>query len=220
MNDILNQAEYKQLLANLNYKLTAREVCERIPVMSEEDLTDYAEAGYAPCVLHTKTGALYFSLAEIKEWLARHFTLRRGGMPPANYFTVSYLSDKQLPEHVPEPLMGISELRTYSAGVFPPCIYFLTLKQVVVYVGQTIQLPARVISHLGDKSKNFDSVFYIPVPRHRLTEVELAFINALMPPLNYNGRSFRALSDSEYQVLREYGLARNGNRYDLSHRSR
>jgi len=65
-------------------------------------------------------------------------------------------------------------------------VYFLCKDDDVVYVGKSVDVAARVRSHRSDKQ--FDRAFAVPVEEDRLDEVELAYINALQPPLNVIGK--------------------------------
>lgn len=73
-------------------------------------------------------------------------------------------------------------LREFRPLLISPCVYFLVKKNMVIYVGQTINLQARMESHYCEK--DFDAVFYIEVPLEQRCAIEAAFIQALRPPLN------------------------------------
>lgn len=64
----------------------------------------------------------------------------------------------------------------------PPCVYFLMKEGRVVYVGQTVELRRRIKSHRVEK--DFDDVYFMPVPRKNLGAVEADLITSLRPPLN------------------------------------
>ena len=109
-----------------------------------------------------------------------------------------------------------SDVRCYTRESFAPCeilyyvygaaVYFLSLKQQVVYVGQTTRLTERVEEHMGIRKgkrragdgfvgnleadfktigKSFDSTFFVPVndQADRL-HVEASLIHELAPGLN------------------------------------
>lgn len=73
----------------------------------------------------------------------------------------------------------------------PYCVYFLILRGVVVYVGQTGNLPLRLQQHRnGTKSqapKEFDQSFYLPTPPEQASQVERHWIGKLRPHHNSNG---------------------------------
>lgn len=64
-------------------------------------------------------------------------------------------------------------------------VYFLIKGQRVVYVGQSVNVYARVASHAP--TKDFDSFTYIPLPVYQLDAAESLYIHALKP--EQNGRS-------------------------------
>ena len=43
-----------------------------------------------------------------------------------------------------------------------PCVYFLISEGTIVYVGQSVDLPGRVLTHR--KTKEFDQVLYVEMP--------------------------------------------------------
>lgn len=62
------------------------------------------------------------------------------------------------------------------------CIYVLLLDGVIVYVGQTVNLPARLAQHA--KNKEFDAHWSTQVAREEMSSAEAAHIVALNPRLN------------------------------------
>lgn len=74
--------------------------------------------------------------------------------------------------------ISVDELYTGSA------VYFLSRRGEVCYVGQTHSLPKRISQHLADKSKKFDSVYYMEVPSQMTDSVERAWIHNLHPEYN------------------------------------
>jgi hypothetical protein len=73
-----------------------------------------------------------------------------------------------------------------SAAALPDShcgVYFLIKDGRVVYVGQSVQILARVGTHLT--CKDFDSFSWVRVPRHQLDLVETLYIQHLRP--KYNG---------------------------------
>lgn len=63
-------------------------------------------------------------------------------------------------------------------------VYFLTENQNIVYVGQSKNIPLRIASHIADKQKKFDSVFYLKLPKNDLLDVESEWISSLRPKYN------------------------------------
>jgi hypothetical protein len=64
-------------------------------------------------------------------------------------------------------------------------VYFLVRAARVVYVGQSVNVVARIATHLADPKKTFERVAFLPVDDPgMLTPVEQFFIFTLDPPLN------------------------------------
>ncbi len=83
---------------------------------------------------------------------------------------------------LPEKLVPMRKHLTEFTAFAQPCVYFLLDGDDVVYVGQSVSLQTRIISH--KKDKKFDRVVYISCDRERLDEVEGTFIRALKPKFN------------------------------------
>jgi hypothetical protein len=81
------------------------------------------------------------------------------------------------PPKVLETVHGVQRLEVASG-----CVYFLLLKNQVVYVGQTMNLLSRLQSHRKDKE--FDDVWFVIVDQRSLSETEKAYIKKFNPPLN------------------------------------
>ena len=64
-------------------------------------------------------------------------------------------------------------------------VYFLVKDNRVVYVGQSVQISARLADHA--KTKNFDSYAFIRCDKEKLNVLESLYIHALSP--EYQGRS-------------------------------
>ena len=84
----------------------------------------------------------------------------------------------------------VNSKRTYggSSGV-----YFLIKGSKVIYVGQSVNVFARISSHV--QYKDFDSYAYVSCSRDKLDILESLYIHTLSPPLqgkNYNGGGFSA----------------------------
>lgn len=67
-------------------------------------------------------------------------------------------------------------------------VYFLLMHRSVVYVGQSVNVAQRLGQHAKSK-KEFNRWCFIPVEPHRLDQVERAFIDVLMPPLNFDAKT-------------------------------
>lgn len=63
-------------------------------------------------------------------------------------------------------------------------VYLLTLRGRVVYVGQSVDVAARVSTHLHEREKGFDGVRFVPCDEDDLTRVENILIERYSPSLN------------------------------------
>lgn len=71
-----------------------------------------------------------------------------------------------------------------------PCgVYFLLNDNEIVYVGQSVDVFSRVLSHGKDPSKVFNRSCWVPVSRDELDDVEGALIAMLKPKHNTRGVS-------------------------------
>jgi hypothetical protein len=84
------------------------------------------------------------------------------------------------------PSLASHEDRIVELGGPAPCVYFLVRDDVVVYVGQTVNLHVRVVAHRRDKQ--FDRVLYLPTRREDLIQTEADFIARLQPEYNSHGK--------------------------------
>jgi hypothetical protein len=134
-----------------------------------------------------------FKTSEANAWIRQNLIQRIEGdkLPPSQIIVIV---DKETPYAVgvPAALGAIQGLRELPTGLF--CgIYFLTLNNEVVYVGQSIDIPSRVTNHRISK-KTFDRVFFLRVPADHLLEVEKNFIKTLNP--KYNQQHIKTKSQS------------------------
>jgi predicted GIY-YIG superfamily endonuclease len=113
---------------------------------------------------------------------------------------------KKIPEIIPiqcydEPITKDDEIpieisRIHSLFKLPKtlfnsgsCIYFLCREEKVVYVGQAENVHHRLIQHI--KTKEFDSVYYLRVPYHKMNIIESSLIAYLKPEYNVTGKKTR-----------------------------
>lgn len=92
-------------------------------------------------------------------------------------------------------------------------VYFLVRNGVVVYVGKSIDVAARIHTHIQQKEKKFDAVFVIECPLDLIDDCETAYIGAMAAEYNVHGAGNRfeeavaaildyqkAIRDEEYRV--------------------
>lgn len=83
----------------------------------------------------------------------------------------------------PTQLRSLTDrLHTLHVPTVGPCIYFLMLRGRVVYVGQSVGVYGRTEEHR--RTKKFDTIHFVLVPREMLDAAEGAFIRSINPPLN------------------------------------
>lgn len=66
----------------------------------------------------------------------------------------------------------------------PSGIYFLILRDEVMYVGKSKNVFRRIGRHL-DEGKRFDSFNIVYAPEDKLADLERLYLNALVPPWNH-----------------------------------
>lgn len=79
---------------------------------------------------------------------------------------------------LPSKIYPVSTLSQYRG------IYFLYSCGQLVYVGQAVNVHMRVLGHISEGTKQFDSFGWIPFPEGDLDEFEANYIIELKPPLN------------------------------------
>ncbi len=97
----------------------------------------------------------------------------------------------------PESISRLIGIRHIDPAHFLcPGVYFLCVGDEVVYAGQSVNVPSRIMSHINESrrlaGKTFDParIFYLPVPESELLRVESEFIGRLRP--KYHGETKRA----------------------------
>lgn len=89
----------------------------------------------------------------------------------------------------PPELSEITDLKYYNFYLKTgPAVYFLLQNKIVVYVGQTVSLGARITSHIRESSKEFTEVWYVCCPPNQLTAVEAFYIKQFRPRYNQKGK--------------------------------
>jgi len=162
------------------YKYSAQDI-EDLTGVSHTRLQDLAKSNYAPCII-SETGEIYFKKQEIIRWMKNNLFVENEGQELPFRISVYSFNPPEIDSSIPKELSDVPGLAQYTDIHFPPCIYFLVKDDKVIYVGQTTNLPARLIQH--EKDKVYSRAFYITVPRRELDRVERDFIHILQPRLN------------------------------------
>lgn len=105
---------------------------------------------------------------------------------------------RRLPSEI-LPIKGLKEFRHRSRS----CVYFLIKDSVVVYVGMTRHLPARIVSH-HQYGKKFDRVAYLECAESNKATIERALIRHLRPQLN--GTRIGSLCPADEKMLEIIGI--------------
>ena len=100
-----------------------------------------------------------------------------------------------VPQAVRMVVRGRAEIEAAAADAAGPIeqipmmcgIYFLMDGNTIVYVGQSIEVASRILSHIKDPGKRFDRACWFPVPKEKLNDVEEALIALLKPEQNRRG---------------------------------
>lgn len=81
--------------------------------------------------------------------------------------------------------LGLDEILLRASRKRPRLvgIYFLIKEDVIVYIGQSINLAARLLEH--ERTKDFDSYTFIPCDSAQLPDMEALYILKFKPSLNY-----------------------------------
>ncbi len=98
--------------------------------------------------------------------------------------------DKKLRDILVE---GAKRVKENTSGV-----YFLKHRNKIVYVGQSINIRERVLTHISDRIKAFDGFTYIDCPKELLIETEIAYIYKHDPVFNKKDSLSVGISLIEY----------------------
>jgi hypothetical protein len=157
-------------------------------------LIGLADGGFAPHYRVDGGGPL-FRISELKAWAAQNMLQRwigRGIPEPVVLVAPRVLDFSK----VPECLRMIANLCDVSE--FPRSgIYFLCHEGRLLYVGKSVNVSARIISHR--EHHQFDRAFFLPWPSDDLDRIEQAFIRHLVPPLN--GKIYKRPSELDTAVV-------------------
>jgi hypothetical protein len=119
--------------------------------------------------------AQIFNLEEVREKLLQDIARQRRLLKV----------EKKLPFALPDIQHGAIDLDKMVYGG----VYFLLLKQKLVYVGVTHNFGTRIITHKNDPKKSFDQVFLLPEgDREAMLRIEGRYIKAYRPIFNKAGK--------------------------------
>ncbi|OQW32901.1 MAG: hypothetical protein A4E19_05990 [Nitrospira sp. SG-bin1] len=127
-------------------------------------------------------GEPLFSVPTLKAYVRRYLTVECEGAPLPLDLRPVVLK----PVHTSAPLaltMVQDRLCECPAIDVPPCVYFLIDRETILYVGQSCNLPARLVQH-SQAGRQWERALFLPVPESELLQVEAHWIRALKPSWN------------------------------------
>ena len=169
----------------IGHNMSVNDVAEYLNI-DEEYVVRFVESNCIPHIMNVVNGEVKFKKSDVKKWAENNlYWVKDGCDIPINY-NIYKLHNSKVPRHLPIELKDIPCLYESDNMAMSPCVYFLVDKGKVVYVGQTVNLNARLYEHV--KYKKFDRVFYTLVAQDKMIEIERQFILKLNP--KYNNESF------------------------------
>jgi hypothetical protein len=158
--------------------VTAEEIAAAV-YLAPARLRDLADAQIVPHV-RIDNGPPLFKRGDLIRHVKEHFMVQHLGRPlPLDLRVITH---HPVECDVPLALTAAKKwLCEYSPAL--PCVYFLMREGHILYVGQSMNLSARLQQHWAD-GKRWDRVVYLLVPKEDALRVEAQWIQALRPPLN------------------------------------
>lgn len=147
----------------------------------------------------TKEDTIWFIQAELIDWIIdNNLQYNRAILSPQiKFLEISTIKNI---DKIPFELLSVANLFELPMEAIrtPSGIYFLCKNCKIQYIGQSVHIASRVSTHDAEGKKDFDSIFFIPIPTTELNEVEFALIKKYKPPLNGPGRKGEL---KEYQEI-------------------
>jgi hypothetical protein len=162
----------------LNLKEMARDL-----LITAERLLSYVESGHCPH-LRIDDGEPFFLRTETRRWAAKNLIKKCDGKDFPSNLTIIEVSNPIDILTAPQEIRFLKDLRSVPYISITSGIYFLCKDDEVMYIGQAKSVHARVGAHIYDGIKDFNKVYFIPVPTHLLNEVEGTLIRQIKPKLN------------------------------------
>lgn len=160
-------------------------------IIGDEGVLKLAKDGICPHYIITnpitKEESIWFIPSELNEWFDDNFVTCRKGHFIQNYSFYHFNKElHKVNDKVPDELIRIKDLyRLPIENVStPPGIYFLCKEGKIKYIGQAVNVAGRIIQHLNEGVKDFDSVYFIACPINQLTQLETSLIRYFQPELN------------------------------------
>jgi hypothetical protein len=162
------------------------------------EIIEFLEDGMPHFLLDRTT--VLFREKEAKAWIEKHLLERVDTRQLPSVVNVFSASTGAAVEAAPAPAelsLALEHLSEFPVQVYRrfPCVYFLVKRDRVVYVGSTVHLGNRILSHL--KGKDFDRLFFMRAPQPKIYALEVQFIKMLKPPLNHPSTYDKGFHDYE-----------------------
>lgn len=177
--------------------------------LTVERILELAECGFMPCSRIDGGPPMFqrdVALAYVRDHLIQHQKAR----PFPTHFAVfdARTWEGRTMLIPPELALATAHLVEIPMAVYrwPSGVYFLVHDGKVVYVGQSITVLSRMLSHLKDKK--FDRILFIPAPHPECVALEAAFIRHLRPPEN-SPKTYPG-PDREYHIRLDAWFGENG----------
>ena len=147
--------------------------------ITKETYSKYDKQGLMPHYIIN--GIKAYKISEIMKWIKDELIECYDGFRIISKF-YSFNHGIKKPPKVPQELIHHSKDLFELCVAYPPCVYFLLDNAEIVYVGQSVNVSARVVTHSRDK--DFTKVLYMPVVQDNLNKVERFFIERMQPKYN------------------------------------
>jgi hypothetical protein len=177
--------------------VTLEQVATKVPLPPGR-IDELARSGYMPCWIID--GRTYYQVAAVQRYIARNLAVQQVGSDYPKVLPVCIRHHDRF--DLPVQLSGLTDRLAVATGDVSG-VYFLIRGAKVVYVGQSVNVGARLSAHRADADKLFDYGVFLPLPESDLLRVEKAFIRLLRP--EYNRTAFLALNRDDQEVLATLG---------------
>jgi hypothetical protein len=162
--------------------ISVDELAERIG-LSVESIETMTECGYIPYFKFV-TGEIRYRIKDVIERSVESVVRAFPAQTRPEILPVVMEDFKLHLDDVPEELkLAVDELKQFFDFKYPSCVYFLVEDKEIKYVGKSCKLATRVDSHRAAHGFRF-KVFYVPIPKFKLSTIETEFISLLDPEWN------------------------------------
>jgi hypothetical protein len=148
----------------------------------------------------TKEVHYLFNAAEVNEWVTTNCLEQKEYHAEQTLVFHHFNADAhgiELGDVIPKELHSIKGLYKIPLEILssPPGVYFLCQKGEIVYIGQSLNVAQRIITHRKEGFKEFDSAFYIQCHISHLDHFEMALIRYFRPKFNAQKIGSKSIDD-------------------------